>query len=199
MIGYVKGTISHIDVDYCFVDVQGVGYRIFITDSTRKKLTLGSIASLFTYLHVREDALLLYGFFSQDEYDMFLHLLSVSGIGPKVALGILSAITPVDFRTALLQKNLTILTKIPGVGRKTAERLILELRDKFGKDDDGTVPTALSSSSAESDKTVDNVLQALLALGYTTTEITPILNHLDHTSHSVEELIKLALKELSRR
>lgn len=93
MIGYVRGQVTYLAVDNCFVDVNGVGYRVYIANTTRGKLAVGKEVQLFTYLNVREDAMLLYGFYTQNEYDLFLQLISVSGIGPKVALGIMSAIT----------------------------------------------------------------------------------------------------------
>ena len=124
MIGYVRGQVSHLFVDYCFIDVQGVGYRLHISAATRQKLSVGTAVTLFTYLNVREDALLLYGFYTQPEYDLFNKLISVSGIGPKVAMGMLSAITVDNLCRAIQQKQLGILTKLPGIGKKSAERLI---------------------------------------------------------------------------
>ena len=200
MIGYVKGIVSHLFADYCFVDVQGVGYRVFIPSSTRLKLVVGAASTLFTYLNVREDAMLLYGFYTQDEYELFLHVTSVAGIGPKVAMGILSAVSPNDFRVAVCQKNMTVLTKIPGIGKKTAERIILELKDKIGvlAENDGGVESAFDALGSGGD-VVDQALQALVALGYSQGEITPVLKKLDQGTQTVEELIKLALREFSRR
>jgi Holliday junction DNA helicase RuvA len=199
MIGYVRGAVTHLFTDYCFIDVQGVGYRVFIAGSTRQKLVLGTVASLFTYLQVREDALLLYGFYTQDEYELFLQLLSVTGIGPKVALGVLSAISPNDFRRAVSQKNMIILTKLPGIGKKTAERLILELKDKIGiiTESEGTDDFVSDETSIASEVAAQG-LQALLSLGYSQSEIGPVLQKIGNTQ-TVEELIKLALKEFSRR
>lgn len=199
MIGYVKGTVSHLFPEYCFVDVQGIGYRLFIAESTRKKLALGATASLFTYLHVREDALLLYGFYSQAEYDLFLHLLSVAGIGPKVAVGILSAADPQEFKTAIWQKNIAFLTKLPGIGRKTAERVILELKDKLGASDDSPIPANQDTGGFTASDTMTEVTLALAALGYTQSECMPILKRLGSNDQSVEELIRMALKEIGGR
>jgi Holliday junction DNA helicase RuvA len=200
MIGYLRGEISHLFNDYCFIDVQGVGYRVFIPDSTRQKLVINKQVLLFTYLAVREDALLLYGFFSQDEYDLFLHLLSVSGIGPKVAISILSSINPNDFRTAISQQKVGMLTKLPGIGKKTAERMILELKDKIGNIDeignnfdDGIVPEYTNNAVTEA-------FQALTALGYNQHEIAPILKKCQlEDMQSAEKIIKFALKEFSTR
>lgn len=196
MIGYVHGTVSHLVVDHCFIDVQGIGYRIFIAQSTRQKISIGAVVSLFTYMYVREDALLLYGFYTQDEYDLFLQLTSISGIGPKVAMGILSAIDPKQFRIAISQKNIPILTKLPGIGKKTAERMILELKDKIGLiSEDDFIESQVSGGMAGSVDNIEEALQALLALGYHQNEIMPILKRIGKDGHSVEELLKLALRE----
>lgn len=196
MIGYVRGTVSHLVVDHCFIDVQGIGYRIFIAQSTRQKITVGAVISLFTYMYVREDALLLYGFYTQDEYDLFLQLTSITGIGPKVAMGILSAIDPQQFRIAISQKNISILTKLPGIGKKTAERMILELKDKIGLlSEEDSIENPLSGGTVTASDAIDEALQALLALGYNQNEILPILKKIGKNGNSVEELLKLALRE----
>lgn len=196
MIGYVRGTVSHLAVDHCFIDVQGIGYRIFIAQSTRQKITIGAVVSLFTYMYVREDALMLYGFYTQDEYDLFLQLTSISGIGPKVAMGILSAIDPLQFRIAISQKNIGILTKLPGIGKKTAERVILELKDKIGLlVEDELGESYISGGSAPASDAIEEVLQALLALGYNQNEIMPVLKKIAKDGYSVEDLLKLALRE----
>jgi len=196
MIGYVRGTVSHMVTDHCFIDVQGIGYRVFIAAATRQKLAVGKAATLFTHMHVREDAILLYGFYTQDEYDLFLTLVSINGIGPKVAMGILSAIDPTQFRIAISTKNIGILTKLPGVGKKTAERMILELKDKVGVlVDEDTVEADVATATGE---IVDEAIQALLALGYNQNEIIPIVKRIGKNTHTVEALIKLALREFSR-
>ena len=196
MIGYVRGTVSHLAVDHCFIDVQGIGYRVFIAQSTRQKITIAAVVSLFTYMYVREDALMLYGFYTQDEYDLFLQLTSISGIGPKVAMGILSAIDPQQFRLAISQKNMGILTKLPGIGKKTAERVILELKDKIGLiTEDDLNENYISGVSVSTGDVIEEALQALLALGYNQNEIMPVLKKIEKNGHSVEELLKLALRE----
>lgn len=196
MIGYVRGKVTHLFADSCFVDVGGVGYRVFIPASTRQNLAKGSETTLFTYLNVRDDALLLYGFLSQAEYDLFIQLTSVSGIGPKVGLGILSAISPSEFVLAVSQKNLALLTKIPGIGKKTAERIVLELKDKLG--DNGEELGSASLLAAGGGNIQAEAIQALLALGYSQQEISPVLKKAGEAS-SVEDIIKLALKEFARR
>jgi Holliday junction DNA helicase RuvA len=196
MIGYLRGKVSHLFADYCFLDVNGVGYRVFIPQSTRQNLTKNSEAALFTYLNVREDALLLYGFFTQQEYDLFIQLTSVSGIGPKVALGILSTIAPADFIIAVSQKNYAMLTKIPGIGKKTAERIVLELKDKLG----GSLPADAEATEfiRPADSIQGEAMQALIALGYSQAEIAPVLRKTGEAT-SVEQIIKIALKEFAGR
>jgi Holliday junction DNA helicase RuvA len=207
MIGYVKGVVTHLFTDYCFVDVQGVGYRVFIPNSTRQKLAVGQPATLFTYLNVREDAMSLHGFYTQEEYDLFLSLISVSGIGPKVAAGVLSTITPQNFRSAISANNAAILTKLPGIGKKTAERIILELKDKIGI---GGVEVTDTAGQSPIDGNlpgdiVQEAIQALLALGYNHAEITPVIKKIyqrentAQTELSIEQLIRLTLKEFGRR
>lgn len=201
MIGYLRGTISHLLPEYCLMDVQGVGYRIFIAAATRQKLSVGAETVLFTYLHVREDALLLYGFLAQDEYDLFIHLTSVSGIGPKVTMGILSAIAPQDFCSAVYSKNMAVLTKLPGIGKKTAERIILELKDKIGRemDQDNREDNTISPAMKNENSVLEQSMQALQALGYNQAEFMPVLRKLSSTTQTVEALIRLTLREMSRR
>ena len=197
MIGYLRGKVTYLLVDYCLLDVQGVGYRVFIADSTRSRLHVGEEATLFTYLNVREDALLLYGFYSQEEYDLFQLLISVSGIGPKGALGILSAITIERLCQAIQQKQTAVLTKLPGIGKKSAERMILELKDKVkltADIDDEEVPVV----ETDGDDMFAEASAALFSLGYTQAEIGPVLRKAAKCS-SVEEIIKFALKEFAGR
>lgn len=200
MIGYLKGTVNHLFIDHCFIDVHGVGYRVFISTSTRNQLVINNDSTLFTYLNVREDAMQLYGFYTQMEYDLFIKLISVSGIGPKVALGILSAITVEKLCQAIGQKQVTILTKLPGIGKKTAERLILELADKVGtiaKESD-ELENIDSLAMEVNQDVIAETMQALMSLGYTQAEFMPILKNLKSID-SVESAIKFVLKEFAKR
>ncbi len=200
MIGYLKGTVSHLYNEHCLLDVQGVGYRVFVPASTRQKLATGAAVSLFTHLNVREDAMLLYGFLTADEYELFQHLITITGVGPKVALGILSAISPGEFRAAVGQKNAALLTRIPGIGKKTAERMILELKDKLGVADDFTPATVKAGAAAEVPQDArQEAVQALVALGYSQGEVGAVLQKVYADGLAAEELIKLALKEFARR
>lgn len=198
MIGYLKGVISHIFVNSCFIDVHGVGYRTYAPASTLDTLCVGQEAMLYTYMSVREDAIVLYGFATQDEYDLFMLLIGVNGVGPKVALGILSAGTADSFRLAVHQKDIQGLTKMPGIGKKTAERIVLELQDKIGpvaSEDAGAADLGNSAAPGLSDILAET-LAALTSLGYSEQEVLPVAeSHLAGCT-TVEQLLKETLKAL---
>lgn len=198
MIGYLKGVISHIFVNSCFIDVHGVGYRTYAPASTLDTLCVGQEAMLYTYMSVREDAIVLYGFATQDEYDLFMLLIGVNGVGPKVALGILSAGTADSFRLAVHQKDIKSLTKMPGIGKKTAERIVLELQDKIGpvaSEDAGAADLGNSAAPGLSDILAET-LAALTSLGDSEQEVLPVAeSHLAGCT-TVEQLLKETLKAL---
>ncbi len=203
MIGYLHGKITFLASDYCFIDVNGVGYRVFITATTRSKLKLNDEITLYTYLSVREDAMLLYGFSEQLDYDVFCKLITVSKIGPKVGLGLLSALSSEKLIWAVQNKQVTLLTNAPGIGKKTAERLVLELKDKLSDiklsvSDEVLAQPVLIDTPTE-DERLDNfgeATEALLSLGYTRSEVNSVLKKAGKLS-STEDIIKFALKELS--
>ncbi len=199
MIGFLRGKVVQLLQDYCLLDVGGVGYRVYIPSSTRSRLKNGEEAMLFTHLAVREDAMTLFGFESQEEYQGFQLLISVSGIGPKVAMGILSSITIGRLFQAIHGKQIAVLTKLPGVGKKSAERLILELKDKSaglaGADaDDG----ALAPAGTAPDEPTSDAVAALSALGYSQDEISSVLRRITKPM-TTEETIRFALKEFAGR
>lgn len=200
MIGYIRGKVTALFKDSCFLEAGGIGYRIFISDKTRQKLTNGEEAKLLTYMAVREDAILLYGFLGEEEYSLFLLLISISKIGPKVAMGILSSMTPSAFVGAVKTQNVSRLTKLPGIGKKTAERLLVELKDKVGAfsvetiSDDGSAP----APSTEADPVTGEAVKALMSLGYEMDEITPVLQKLSGSYDNVSKLVSAALREFAR-
>ena len=196
MIGFLRGKVAGLLPEYCLLDVAGVGYRVFISAATRGRLRLGGEATLYTHLAVREDALLLYGFSRQEEYEMFQLLISVSGIGPKVALGALSAISVEALCQALRGQQLSQLTKLPGIGKKTAERLILELKDKVRAGEDGEDSTADTFAAPVGEERIAEAMAALTALGYSAAEIEPVLRRAGHCS-TAEETIRFALREFA--
>lgn len=196
MIGFLRGKVAGLKTDYCLLDVGGVGYRVFIPNNTRCKLTLNETAMLYTYMNVYQDGITLYGFYTEEEYDVFQLLIGVSGIGPKVALGILSAITVDALCKAIQNKQATLLTKLPGIGKKSAERLILELKDKMALAASDDEVMSLSMEGEVADDILSEAMAALTALGYSQAEITPVLKKAAK-GKSTEEIVKLALKELS--
>lgn len=198
MIGFIKGIVDLVELDHCLVDVQGVGYRISITLPTAGKIHVGDSTKLYTHLAVREDDMSLYGFLTLQELEAFRMLLSVSGIGAKVALGILSDISSEGLSIAIANKDMGRLTKISGIGKKTAERMLLELKDKIGSfanDSDDRV----SFISQNSDDGELPILEVLRSLGYQNQEILPVLKKLDLSGLSESDAVKFALKELSKR
>jgi len=197
MIGFLRGKVAYLLADDCLLDVGGVGYRVTVSGMTRSKLRQGEQAMLFTYLSVREDALQLYGFATQEEYDVFLQLIGVSGIGPKVALGILSSTTVSGLCSAIANKQASLLTKLPGIGKKSAERLILELKDKLAFVGTGDGEEAFVEAAPLGDGILDEAAAALASLGYTPAETAPVLKQLG-TCQTTEDAIRLALKKLSR-
>ncbi len=199
MIGYITGKITLIAGDHCFVEAYGIGYRVFMSGAGISRLERGREAKLFTYTNVREDAILLFGFCDYEEYELFIKLITVSGVGPKVALGILSATAPDTFRLAILNQDLKILTKLPGVGKKTAERLLLELRDKLGFSPGETIAAAKLADIPAANGAREEAVQALLALGYDSSEIMPALKKLPADELPAAEIIKLVLKGFAGR
>ena len=198
MIGFLRGQVVALKTDYCLLDVKGVGYRVFVAGSTRNKLRLKEEAQLFTYMNVYQDGITLYGFASEDEYDVFQLLIGVSGIGPKVALGILSSITVDGLCKAIQNKQATVLTKLPGIGKKSAERLILELKDKVGfATSVAEEILSLDMEGPVGDDIISEAQAALMALGYSQAEIAPVLKKATKCK-TTEEIIKLALKQLNK-
>ncbi len=204
MIGYLRGKIGLVGEDRVILDVGGVGYLLQIPGSTRARLpSIGSECQLFTYLHVREDALTLYGFSDPDEEQLFEILLSVSGVGPKVAVGVLSAVTPETFRRCVLFEDLGLLQKIPGVGKKTAQRMVLELKDRMGALPAAalSLPAAAVTRPAAPESAFSEAVEALSGLGYSRSEAAAALERVRDSAGSepdAGQLVRLALKTMGR-
>lgn len=195
MIGSISGIVGFLGSDYCIVDTGcGVGYRVFMPAAHLAQLMLNNKISLRIHTAVREDAIFLYGFLSQEYYDLFELLLTVSGVGPKMALGILSAMQPKDFYLAVINKNIKMLVKLPGVGKKTAERMLLELKDKV--DDTNNSDVGLEEEIvASGNSAIAETIEALTSLGYSNSEIMPIIKQIpDAGTLSSEVLLRQALK-----
>ena len=199
MIGFVKGKVDYIGADYCLVDNNGIGYRIFMPVSNLASVVLKQEIKAYTYMAVREDAILLYGFLSMDYYNLFLQLISVSGVGAKSALSILSAAKPDEFYLAIQTRDMKFLTKLPGIGKKTAERMLLELKEKVGTLD-GSDFSFEDSTGVVTGTSADDAIAALTALGYNNSEIIPVLKKIeDRDKLSSKEIIRQALKLMAGR
>ena len=191
MIGFLHGRIAAKTAPALTLDVGGVGYELEAPMSTFLNLPpVGETVHLITHLVVREDAHILYGFATEEERRLFRNLLKVSGVGPKIALGVLSGMSVAGFTGCVLGEDVTTLTRIPGVGRKTAQRLIIEMRDRLSAT--AAIPGATPGSAAGDPRS--EAFDALVALQYKPAEATRLLNGIDAGTHSTEELIRLALQ-----
>ena len=201
MISHLRGIVSSVSDGYVVLDVSGVGYQVFVPGATVGKLPPeGHEATLFTHMAVRQDAVTLYGFASQTERRLFGHLICVSGVGPRMALSVLSVLAPDDIVSSLLNQDVASLTRVPGVGSKTAQRIILDLRDRIGVTK-GREPTPRGAFRAAGDSTFEHSVEALMALGYSRSEsveaVERCISELDETAN-VEVVIRNALKILSK-
>ena len=192
MIGFLKGTLVSKRPPELTLDVAGVGYELEAPMSTFYRLPeTGEPLTLLTHLMVRDDAHLLYGFATESERSLFRNLLKVSGVGARIALAILSGISAEGFRRSVFERDLVSLTRIPGIGRKTAERLILEMEDRLDPPDAGAADSAQGATKADGE-----ARGALQALGYRAAEVNRMLKDLDTAGMNSEQLIREALKRV---
>lgn len=202
MIGYVRGILEEADEQFVIIDNHGIGYRIFVPSSAFSgALPIGKEVKIYTYLSVKEDAMQLYGFLTRDDLRMFRMLLGVNGIGPKAGIGILSALTADELRFAVLADDAASIAKAPGIGKKTAQKLILELKDKLNLEDAFEQKLANQAardiSAADTGSQVQEAVQALTALGYPGTEALRAVKKVEGAeSMTVEEILKAALKKM---
>jgi len=199
MFYYLEGTITVIAQNLAVVDINGVGYACMTTLNTLSHLETGKKAKLFTYCNVKEDAFDIYGFYGISEKRAFEQLLSVSGVGPKAALSILSSASPESLALAIINDDETALTVAPGIGKKLAQRIMLELKDKISKEmpalkASGFVPSGDSSASGQPGSKQRDAAAALTVLGYSQGEISAAMRNLDVNELSVEEIIREVLK-----
>ncbi len=199
MIVSLKGKLAHVNENTVVIDVGGIGYEVIVTGAVLRALPpIGQELQLHTYFHVRDDAMLLYGFSSQEERELFHKIIGITGIGPKTGIAILSNIGPREFARAVQERQLAVLTSLPGIGKKTGERILLELKDKF-KDSswvDGEDDLPLARGGI-----LDDAIEALVALGYSKGEATHMVRSVQHElqdNFNLQELLKLALASNSR-
>ena len=195
MINHLKGIIELKKDSFIVIDVNGVGYKVSMSDTSLQKLNLNEEVKIFTYMRISEDDINLYGFLNYEELSMFELLISVGGIGSKSALKILSNILPSKFALAVITNDVNTLKKLPGIGVKTAQRIILELKDKIKasekeEEEKEESPTQIEGNAKDAE-------DALQVLGYTRKDIENVLEKMDISGLSVEEIIKLGLKNLS--
>lgn len=202
MISYIRGELVAIEEDKAIIDVQGVGYGIFMPGHALNQLPhIGSEVKLHTYLNVREDAMQLFGFLTSDDLHVYKLVIGVSGIGPKGGLAILSTLSPNDLRFAVASSDAKAISAAPGIGKKTAEKLIIELKDKLSIEDtlpsgDSTLEGTASVGMSNENKT--EAAQALVALGYDMTSSMKAVRKVDDLDgmKSVEDILKEALKHM---
>ena len=193
MIGRLKGNVVDILANVVLLDVNGIGYEIEVTSTPLTNLQVSDTETIiFTHFVVREDAHSLYGFANQEERDLFRNLIKVNGIGPKLGLTILSSIGPERFIAYVSERDVTAITSIPGVGKKTAERLVLDLKDKLVNGFQTVVP--MSPAGNES---FQEAKLALVSLGYKPNEASKVLEQIYNEDQAVEELIRAALQRLA--
>lgn len=207
MISYLKGELTEVKENYVVIEVGNMGYEVYLPSSSIMKLpSRGSNIKIYTYLHVREDAISLFGFLTKDDLEMFKLLITVNGIGPKGALGILSAISADDIRFAVLAEDTKLIAKAPGIGAKTAGKLILELKDKF-KLETAFEQRLINQGEKKADSGIQEIqefhrkreeaVQALTVLGYSASESLKIVNQVEITEDMTsEEILKKCLKKM---
>ena len=198
MFAYIKGVLEAKADTYVVVETGGIGYKVYMPSTAINKLgEIGDNVKVHTYYYVREDAINLYGFCSDEELKMFELLISVSGIGAKSALGVLAEISPSNFAMAIITNDVSKLVKIPGIGAKTAQRMILELKDKLktvqAVNKDEKVVAAI-----ENDESTSEAMAALQMLGYNRREIEKVFEKIDTNGVGVEDIIRKALAVLGK-
>jgi len=197
MFAFLRGTVARKTVDHVELDVGGVGYEVWVPDSVHRRLAPDQTVSLLTYCHIREDTFQIFGFLREEEKALFKTLLTVSGVGPKVALAILSMMSPGDFGRAVLDNDVTAFTKVGGVGKKTGQRIILEMKAKLGQD--AELDAILGEPEAAPD--TDDVIAALCSLGCTMGEAKRAAagarKKLGNDAAD-EELVKAALRSMAK-
>ncbi|MCR4886672.1 MAG: Holliday junction branch migration protein RuvA [Clostridiales bacterium] len=198
MYAYLNGTVADKGPNSLIIDVGGVGYLLSVSMNTLQETPpIGEQMKAYTYFSVREDAMELYGFASQEEKNMFVRLISVSGIGPKVALSILGAMPLRDLTLAIVTGDITALSRAPGVGKKTAQRLALELKEKVDENELNYAPSVSGPVTPIQEDAANEALAALQALGYTASEAARAVSQVRGQSDSANKLVRLALRNMA--
>ena len=197
MFSYIKGILEVKNLNYVVIDVNGIGFKIFMSESAIQRLEeTGNTVKIYTHMNVKEDDLSLYGFITNEELRMFELLIGVSGVGAKSAISMLSSITPSKFALAVISNDVKTLTKIPGIGPKSAQRIILELKDKLKTEEAIQTNNIELKTSNEEDNKLEEAVKALKVLGYTRQEIESVLAKIEINTLTVEDIIRKALSFL---
>ena len=199
MFAYIKGSLEMKFKNYIVIDVGGLGYKIFMPENNINSIgEIGEIVKVFTYYRVREDDISIFGFKTQEQLRMFELLLSVSGVGAKSALVMLSCIEPSEFAIAVISNNVKLLTQIPGIGPKSAQRIILELKDKLKTEQNEEQLEETKLKTAKINENVQEAISGLMVLGYSRKDIEKAFEHLTLETLSIEDMIKKGLILLSK-
>ncbi len=208
MFYYIKGKLAHLDYGFAVVDAHGVGYKLTITQTTYESMpphlsvSEAPTVCLYTYMAVREDGVELFGFASEAELDAFKLLITVSGVGPKAAIAILSVFSPDKLAISIMNEDTKAISKANGIGAKTAARIVLELKDKISKSfaeaPIAADPASRTQATVAGGSKLSDAQSALLVLGYTKAEILAALRNVDISNKDTDDIIRLALKNLSR-
>lgn len=198
MFAFLKGNIEKKDIDKVAIDVNGVGYEVHMPQGDIQRLDLGSQVKIHTFTDIKEGYIGIFGFIEEEALSVFEKLKKVSGIGSKTALGVLSHMSPSEVCVAIANEDSTIISKIPGVGPKTAARIILELKDKILKDTDIKL-TKIASKKETTNVSKNEAVLALKVLGYTTSQINEVIDSIDITDLTVEQIIKKVLNNINKR
>lgn len=200
MFAYIKGSLEMKSSGYIVIDINGLGYKIFMSQSNIDTIgELHDIVKVFTYVKVREDDISIFGFKTQEQLKMFELLISVSGVGAKSALVMLSCIEPSDFAIAVISNDVKVLTKVPGIGNKSAQRIILELKDKLKEEQLEERLENSSKKTKDNSENINEAISGLMVLGYSKKDIEKAFEHLDINNLSIEDLIKKGLVLLSQK
>ena len=200
MFAYIKGSLEMKSNGYIVIDINGLGYKVFMSQSNIDTIgELHDIVKVFTYVKVREDDISIYGFKTQEQLKMFELLISVSGVGAKSALVMLSCIEPSDFAIAVISNDVKVLTQVPGIGNKSAQRIILELKDKLKEEQIEEKLKDSSKKTKDNSENINEAISGLMVLGYSKKDIENAFEHLDIDNLSIEDLIKKGLILLSQK
>lgn len=200
MFAYIKGSLEMKSNGYIVIDINGLGYKIFMSQNNIDSIgELHDTIKVFTYVRVREDDISIYGFKTQEQLKMFELLISVSGVGAKSALVMLSCIEPSDFAIAVISNDVKVLTKVPGIGNKSAQRIILELKDKLKEEQLEEKLKDFSKKLKDNSENINEAISGLMVLGYSKKDIEKAFEHLDIDNLSIEDLIKKGLILLSQK